>query len=122
MIQDNIDSFEGLTIQYENIDLDDLNVEHISVTDRDMDSRQACIGSDSRMVNALLVIEIYTKQGTGTEKARKVTNELCSMFSNSNTDIVFTGGPEFMPIGPKEGTTLYQHNLTVPYMYEYGNN
>jgi hypothetical protein len=115
--------FTLLPYQRENTFISPPDSEHIEVTNTDMQSEQAAMGSTSRKITGTLVIEIFTRSGTGTDLARKAATSLCTVLSGEDSipSVTFTGGAELIPVGHKEGSTLYQHNLTIPYIYQYGN-
>jgi len=110
-----------IKVAYENTYVDPPDGEHLEVSDSDVTSEPASIGSPNRILRGILTIQIFTKSGSGTKKAREVAQGVCTLFSTTaDTDgILFTGNAELVSVGNKEGSSLFQHNLLIPYMYEY---
>ena len=111
-----------LPVEFENTLISPDDVAHIGVVLTDVHSQPACMGN-SRMVNGMVVIEIYTKLGTGTKLARETASFLCDLLKGEDSveGVIFEGGGELISMGASEGSSLYQHNLMIPYIFQYGN-
>lgn len=106
---------------FENTETDVPDHEHISLVDEDVNSIPAAIGSLARMVHGRIIISIFTKQGTGTNTARQIASLICkSLREWGNDTISVMGEEEFFSVGKVENSNMYQHNLIVPYTYQYG--
>jgi len=112
---------DTIKVAYENTYVDPPDGEHLEVSDSDVTSEPVCIGSPNRIIRGILTIQIFTRSGSGTEPARQIAQMICKVFSTSAEieGISFTGNAELVSVGNKEGSTLYQHNLLIPYLYEY---
>ena len=110
----------GIAVEHENAHVGPLLSEHIKVINTDISAHQVAMGA-GRIVKGVIIFEIYTKIGIGTGKARGMAKTLCSSLTgDAIAEITFTGEGELISIGPTEDGELYQHNLMIPYMCEYG--
>lgn len=111
----------GVDVEYENTFIDPPDSEHIKVINTDIQSNLVCLNGN-RLVQGMIIFEIHTKYGAGTVKARGIASTLCAAFVGDSaiSGLTFTGEGEFISIGPAENGVMYQHNLMIPYMFEYG--
>jgi len=113
------DGFNTVPIKFENVDLIDIRGEHVSLSDQDVESRLACMNTNSRIVKGIVSVNIMTKSGTGTDKAKKIAMEICNILSHEPVDgILFTGQAELVSVGDDDLDGLYKHVLYIPYLYE----
>jgi hypothetical protein len=107
-------------VVFENTDILQ-DAEHVEVTDEDIESSPVCLGSSARFVTGKLIISIYTKQGVGTDRAREIASTICNNLASwDNPTIFLKREEEFFSVGKVEDSSMYQHNLIIPYNYQYG--
>jgi len=119
MVEDFIDdNYTSTPIQYENMGIDTDEVsEYIAVTDIQIDTEQ--IDTDTVKVEGAIVIQIHTEIGEGTDRGRELGKELATLLEREEMNNLNFKIPIFESVGSVEGTSYYQHNLTVPYAYGY---
>lgn len=113
------DNFTTLPIVFENTTLEEEDAEHITLIDTDVASESMGMGDPAKLINGLVTIMIYTQIGSGTDTARAVASEILEMLNDIGEPIAFTESL-FNSIGLVEDQSLYQHNLSIPYSYIYG--
>lgn len=113
------DNFSTVAVVFENTSLENKDEEHISISEDDVETALLGMTDDQRLVNAVISIEIFTKRGIGTEKAREIASELITLIEANDSGIAF-GVPIFSSVGAVDGAELYQHVLSYPYSYVYG--
>lgn len=115
------DNYAGdLTLVYENVFLESVDEEHITIIDEgDVYVDRMEIGSSISRNAGMVVLGIFTARGEGTAKARQEASALDLLF-NQEVDGITFGEREFKVIGADEEAPLYQHNLLVPYTHFYG--
>lgn len=112
------DNFSTVNIVFENTI--PVAGEKIILSETDSSSELVEMGSNNRVVYGNLIIDIDTKYGIGTDKARSIASEISELlYSGCITGVTFKE-PEFSSVGRLEGADLYRHNLVVPYTYVYG--
>lgn len=111
--------FRTLPVIYENT-FTGPEEEHVEISLDDVSGSTEAIGSSKYFVTGLLIVEIYTKKGNGTQKAREVASELSALIYPDCIPGVYFEEKIFNSVGPIAETNLYKHILTVSYSYLYG--
>ncbi|MFA5347455.1 MAG: hypothetical protein WC294_04920 [Methanoregula sp.] len=114
------DNFTIVSVVYENTAPPE--GERIMISEVDSSSEPFEMGSDVRLVNGNIIIDIDTKYGIGTNKAKQIASRLAAILVTDNVLGVSFGEPEFSSVGKLEGADLYRHNFVIPYQYLYGVN
>lgn len=96
--------------------------ERIMISEADTSSESFEIGSSARIVHGNLIMDIDTKYGIGTNKAKQIASKLSEILVTDCIPGVSFGEPEFSSIGRLEGADLYRHIFVIPYNYLYGAN
>ncbi len=114
-------NFSTLPIRFENTLLEANNSGYVDIIDTDITSSTMDMSvGETKLVEGLLSINIFTQAGSGTELAREAASSLVGLLDDMNVSIEFKSAT-FMSIGLVEPEKhLYQHNLSVPYSYIYG--
>jgi hypothetical protein len=113
------DNFTTVKVLFENTYLESVDEEHIAINEDDTESTSLEMNSSVRQVDSSLFIDIYTKRGIGTEKAREIASELVTLLEAMDSGINFRE-PIFSSDGAVDGAKLYKHVLIYPYTYIYG--
>lgn len=115
------ENFTSMKIQFENTYRKDKKP-FIYVVDQNYTSESMGCGEDISNVKGALIIQIYSVKGTGTVLAKKAATELTSLMSDyqDESDNLNFSNPVLASFGPVDGAEYYQHNLTIPYQYFYG--
>lgn len=115
------DNFTTCDIQYENVPLMVDNPEsYIAVFDRQSFSESVSMDEDDAHMRGEIIIQIFTKLGTGTSGARDIAQDLTDLLSSKDLDGIITDTPMFISAQPNE--RYYQHNLIIPYVMVTGEN
>jgi len=96
--------------------------ERIMISEADVSSEPFEMGSNTRLVHGSLIIDIDTKYGAGTNKAKQIASRLAAILIPECIVGVSFEEPEFSSVGKLEGADLYRHNFVIPYWYLYGVN
>lgn len=96
--------------------------ERIMISEMDSSSEPFEMGSNVRIVNGNMIIDIDTIYGTGTKQAKTIASRLAAILVTDGILGVSFGEPEFSSVGKLEGADLYRHNFVIPYQYLYGVN
>ena len=113
------DNFSTVPVVFENVKTDNSDVEHIETVDHQTDSQPLEIGSTTLLITGILVIQIFTDVGIGTNRAKVIATELEDLLVGSTSGITFME-PELVSVGEVKGKHLYQHNLSISYTCVYG--
>lgn len=121
-IEDYIDdNFSECLVKFENVPLRvDNPSEYVAVFDKIDTTEGETLQSSSAIVRGSLIIQIFTKRGTGTKRARAIAQAINDLLNGKTI-----GGIDFMhgnlfgvPEDPKN--VYYQHNLVFRYSYVSG--
>jgi len=112
------DNFTTVTIVFENT-VPPVG-ERIMISEIDSSSEPVEMGSNLRIVNGNMVIDIDTEYGKGTNKAKQIASRLSTLLVSEAIPGVMFSEPEFSSVGRLEGADLYRHNIVFPYQYLYG--
>ena len=118
-----MDNFTECPIQYENIPLPEDNPkEYIAVFDKVNTNFHDTLQSTSSPCKGVIIIQIFTQLGTGTQRAREIGSLLSSLLGAKSIDsIAFQNGSLFgVPTSPKD--VYYQHSINFEYTFIYGQN
>jgi|LGVD01.1.fsa_nt_gb hypothetical protein len=109
------DNFTLCQVKYENVPLDTSKLdEWIAVFDKPTFSESTGLGMQSALTGGVLVFQIFTPRGTGTQRAREIANELVSLFGEESISGVALLTPELHSVPNNE--SWHQKNLQVPYL------
>lgn len=115
------DNFSEVPVQYENRRIDRAK-EFIALFDQEADSLVSEIAGGVSMVTGIVIIQIFTELGTGTERSREIASILANITNGLQTDVLSFQSAVLSSIGQVDGIDYYQQNLTIPYTYAYAGN
>ncbi len=113
-------NFTTVPIQNENTRIESGTEAYIALTDVGGESQSMGMGTDIFRVDGGFVIQIYTPLGSGTEQSRELASELAELLVNANLSGFTFTTPQLDTFGQVEEADYYQQNLTVPYVFFYG--
>ena len=117
------DNFTECPVQYENVPLsEDDPKEFIAVFDKVNTNSTDTLQATSSPCTGVIIIQIFTKLGTGTQRAREIGSILNALFGDKTiSNINIQNGALFgIPTDPK--AVYYQHNINFEYNFIYGEN
>jgi hypothetical protein len=115
------DEFTLTPIEYENVPLDDPDVEEYISMYCFLDTSKI-VSPGVALSSGSVLIQINTPLGIGTERSKVIATELSSILSNRRIGPVETLEAELHSF-PMEHTDVYfKQNLLIPYTYGMGNN
>jgi len=116
-------NFTTVPIHFENVAVDDsvdLTSGYIAITDTGTESISMGMQEEVTHVNGMVVIQIYTVLGSGTQTSRSIASELETLLAGEDLSGLQLGEPVLESFGQVDGADFYQQNLTFPYQFFYG--
>lgn len=108
-------------IVFENTDINQEYESHVDMEIDDTESFPIDMSGAVYKMTGILRFYILTKQGTGSENARKIASSIVDSLKKFQETVEFViDGPVLSSVGKVDGTNLYQHNLEVTFNYFYG--
>ena len=113
--------FTTVPIQFENVQArGDLTDGFIALTDVGSSNQTMGMGETVSSVRGMIVIQIYTPLGNGTQSSRTIATSLSTLLGSKTLSGLNLEEPTLESIGQVDGADYYQQNLTFPYQFFYG--
>jgi len=113
-------NFTSTPIQFENTIIaasSDSIEEFIALTISDASTETPAMGSTSSMVTGLLTVQVFTKLGTGTQRARTLYDELKTLLLGVTINGLSFKAPIHTSVGQVEESQHYQTNLDCTFEF-----
>ena len=111
-------NFTEVPVQYENTRLH-TESEFIAVFDQEADAEQMGMNETSFLIRGLIIIQIFTALGSGTQRSREIATKLSSLLNNASIGALSFEVSSLTSVGQVDDADYYQQNLTVPYSFFY---
>lgn len=103
-------------VSFENVLFARTPVEYIEVTFQESSAKLLECGTGINMIDGILIISIFTKIGTGTNRAREIAALVVTLLDTPITDISLSE-PVLASVGILKDAAHYQHNLSFVFNY-----
>ncbi len=109
-------------IKFENVELsEDITGGFVAVNDIGTESNTLEMGGGNTfLAKGILVIQIYTVLGSGTQQGRLIATNLSTLLAGQDLSGLLLEEPVFESFGQVDGADFFQQNLTIPYQFVYG--
>lgn len=116
-------NFTTVPVKFENVNIDnsvDLTGGFIAMHDTGTDSLGTGLQETVALVKGMIVIQIFTALGSGTQTSRSIASELETLLAGEDLSGLQLGEPVLESFGQVDGADFFQQNLTFPYQFFYG--
>ncbi len=110
-------SYTETDIKYENVGLELSVNEFVALRDSAQPSALLAIGQEETHVGGVLLVDIFTEAGTGTQRARVIANAVDIVLGAQEIGPVSFGASALHTVGETKDAILYHHVLQIPYQY-----
>ncbi len=111
-------NFTTVPTKFENVGLLEDAPEFIALRDKSGQAETLALGEIQSLTQGVMLIDIYTARGLGTQRSRTIATELAALLSNQTVSFISFAGAELHTVGEIEG--YFQQVLQIPYQYVYG--
>lgn len=115
------ENFDTVPVKYENVDVPSHASEYIALRDQASFSDSLEMGATAaNHLSGVMMVDIFTLRGLGTQKSRELATELDVLLSNQQIEFISFQGAALHTVGDVDGTEYFQQVLQIEYSLIYG--